>query len=229
MFQSSPAARGGRNPPVPTSSAHLSLFQSSPAARGGRNPRIARAFISSARFQSSPAARGGRNPDLPEQAHVATLVSILARRTRRAQPDASGRYCGATISFNPRPPHAAGATASQVLVPRHRLFQSSPAARGGRNRSPGPLFGIKGDVSILARRTRRAQPRAGRVADGGFHVSILSRRTRRTQPATISTFLGLLRFQSSPAARGGRNLDASVTVARESGFNPRPPHAAGAT
>jgi len=64
---------------------------------------------------------------------VSDLVSILARRTRRAQHFGSGQSA-TTITF-----------------------QSSPAARGGRNHQFLWNQFPSGGVSILARRTRRAQ------------------------------------------------------------------------
>ena len=208
LFQSSPAARGGRNRAEARSPAVTMSFQSSPAARGGRNFAGSGVRARTIEFQSSPAARGGRNHDAAVAGVPFGKVSILARRTRRAQLR-SGLYCmpGIVVSilarrtrwaqldrcvcrfsiagFNPRPPHAAGATLNTAITLNALEFQSSPAARGGRNLLLVQALRRPRVVSILARRTRRAQQ--GQI----FHYGIDDL------------------FQSSPAARGGRNAASS--------------------
>jgi len=114
-----------------------------------------------------------------------------------------------------------------------RWFQSSPAARGGRNAgtqldvpaadrfNPRPLHAAGAThadgaerprrvVSILARCTRRAQPARGAGRPRCHRVSILARCTRRAQPVKFAPERLTVLFQSSPAARGGRNSKSIV-------------------
>ena len=83
--------------------------------------------------------------------------------------------------FNPRPPHAAGAT-----------LPGRPSSRGCARFNPRPPHAAGATrrrrhrrrrrlVSILARRTRRAQPRSRSSLTILREVSILARRTRRAQ------------------------------------------------
>ena len=132
-------------------------------------------------------------------------VSILARRTRRAQPPNSPVTAVSQSRFNPRPPHAAGAT-----IGRERRI----AGATGFNPRPPHAAG--------ATRARRG----ARVAT---LVSILARRTRRAQLPRTVPGVGAYLFQSSPAARGGRNRRTCTCAGASTRFNPRPPHAAGAT
>ena len=178
-------------------------------------------------FQSSPAARDGRN-----------LAGYQDGRKRRC--------------FNPRPPHATGATylvfchsdceqvsilarrtrrAQHVAVGANALlteFQSSPAARDGRNRG----------WCRPPRHRACFNPRPPHATGATLHrplnidlapVSILARRTRRAQPRRSASRSRRLWFQSSPAARDGRNSPPGSHRRARGCFNPRPPHATGAT
>ena len=61
------------------------------------------------------------------------------------------------------------------------------------------------------------------------NVSILARRMRRAQPGFYPRIPMLFRFQSSPDACAGRNRATRRRCASRRGFNPRPTHAPGAT
>ncbi len=180
------------------------MFQSSPAARGGRNRLITCYAQPEKLFQSSPAARGGRN-----------------QRKEGGENNVQ--------RFNPRPLHAAGATGQHCgqVLPE----QVSILARCTRRaqRRPGSLCVPTVDVSILARCTRRAQPGDPLEFARCANVSILARCTRRAQLGAGHVAVTPAVFQSSPAARGGRNNGVSILTNTWSGFNPRPLHAAGAT
>ena len=199
---------------------HCGRFQSSPAARGGRNRRMSIAGAVFFSFNPRP-GRGDRR---------ARAVSILTRRTRRAQ-------------------HFHRSPGRPLLT-----FQSSPAARGGRNNSRAWCRVHRINVSIFARRTRRAQPRAPFGVGGLVRVSILARRTRRAQPRAPGPFpdqaaVSILarrtrRAQHARPVADARPLAVSILARRTrraqhalvghaerqlERFNPRPPHAAGAT
>ena len=123
-------------------------------------------------------------------------------------------------SFNPHPPREADATlaGSSTVSGQSIVFQSSPAPRGGCNfgrlRSCTALDHV---VSILTRPERRMQhgTQAATRAIGTNPVSILTRPERRMQrswrnaPSVIAMSLTAL-FQSSPAPRGGCNLDCDA-------------------
>ena len=107
-------------------------------------------------FQSSPDACAGRN-------------SVLVTRPARSR------------SFNPRPTHAPGATAN-CFAPGFPLgrFNPRPTHAPGATTAERPARALP-DVSILARRMRRAQHQPISSEDGRIAVSILARRMRRAQ------------------------------------------------
>ncbi len=142
VFQSSPAAtadvsilaRRERRAPQSglTHGAGAWTFQSSPAANGGRHCTARLVWATLGRFQSSPAANGGRHLVTRDAHEIGRIVSILARRERRAPPRV------------------------QVADVVRLLFQSSPAANGGRHALRRQCEVCDLAVSILARRERRA-------------------------------------------------------------------------
>ena len=205
-------------------------------------------------FQSTPADTGGRNQPLPRPRPL--------------------RGC-----FNPRPPIQAGETTAQVdMSLQHFPFQSTPADTGGRNGprwwprvawrcfnprppiqagetlAPAALFQHSRQVSIHARRYRRAKPPAASLyvprlsvfqstpADTGGrngialhsaierrHVSIHARRYRRAKQGMELHQVSINQFQSTPADTGGRNQHRCRTSQGSWSFNPRPPIQAGET
>ena len=210
-----------------TAACPMRCFNPRPLHAAGATSAAGRAPCGRSRFNPRPLHAAGATFERAGPAWHAR-VSILARCTRRAQPGMD--------------------TVHQAI----HAFQSSPAARGGRNLgfvagdgrlnrfNPRPLHAAGATparhlrqgcrrVSILARCTRRAQPPARHLRQGCQRVSILARCTRRAQPDQAGAWLKDCLFQSSPAARGGRNRCGHSPVSAPSCFNPRPLHAAGAT
>ena len=105
--------------------------------------------------------------------------------------------------FNPRPTHAPGAT--QQVQPEALLV----------------------DVSILARRMRRAQPGVSAEDRKYWDVSILARRMRRAQHLHAHVAGATTQFQSSPDACAGRNAPIVWTLNANVVFQSSPDACAG--
>ncbi len=157
------------------------------------------------------------------------------------------------LCFNPRPPRRAGATScwhrwfcdlgvSILARPEGRAlphsthnpafalkFQSSPAPKGGRYARRRPSRTGDRNVSILARPEGRALLAAEFSCNWSYNVSILARPEGRALPGAAVLRVVFIRFQSSPAPKGGRYPDLLVCRSRHRSFNPRPPRRAGAT
>ena len=133
------------------------MFQSTPADTGGRNlPR-----------RRSPPGHPCFNPRPP----------IPVGETRKNPRQAAHR-----CRFNPRPPIPAGEThAVQAWGVAHACFNPRPPIPAGETAGAHVLW-HQADVSIHARRYRRAKP------------------------GDVGPFLRHLEFQSTPADTGGRNM-----------------------
>ena len=131
-------------------------FQSSPDACAGRNQTICRLTNTPVEFQSSPDACAGRNTI--KSGSRPTLTGFNPRPTHAPGATAAAhREAPLDRRFNPRPTHAPGATRSaRRTTPSACSFNPRPTHAPG---ATGPPFALRTDqeVSILARRMRRAQ------------------------------------------------------------------------
>ena len=228
-FQSSPAARGGRNASLSERMEPCFCFNPRPLHAAGAT-RCSRARPGAGRrFNPRPLHAAGATSS-SMVAIYRSSVSILARCTRRAQHHPGGTL-PTVFEFQSSPAARGGRNLLNALLHEAVLeFQSSPAARGGRNTHEHAALIVVDDVSILARCTRRAQRRHAAHRLPIVEVSILARCTRRAQRVQLTEPKLSEQFQSSPAARGGRNsLRPGRPDSRSWCFNPRPLHAAGAT
>ena len=181
-----------------------SMFQSSPDACAGRNRAFSWRMRCYKMFQSSPDACAGRNAGRSTVRLNDLNVSILARRMRRAQPRAAITTSG-SIRFQSSPDACAGRNLdNRPISAPPASFNPRPTHAPGATRA-GELRGETQEVSILARRMRRAQPRSRRACSSGAA------------------------FQSSPDACAGRNRGRGCRRKCRRCFNPRPTHAPGAT
>ncbi len=193
---------------APSSSrTRLKVFQSSPAPKGGRYTALVRQPRTVTLFQSSPAPKGGRYLVLFGVYRYGKNVSILARPEGRALHNRRVLYAAGATSFNPRPPRRAGATPlAAALASTLRVFQSSPAPKGGRYWKTAQCSLLEDLVSILARPEGRA--------------------LRDTWTAKERYTLC---FNPRPPRRAGATPCVRLLIFWRISFNPRPPRRAGAT
>ena len=163
-----------------------------------------------------------------QHGHTPSLVCFNPRPTH-----APGATTPASVSewrngsFNPRPTHAPGATFRNV----RRTLPTEVSILARRMRRAQPLKPRSPDtfmrVSILARRMRRAQPLKPRSPDTFMRVSILARRMRRAQRGLAAALRPRDEFQSSPDACAGRNHHRSSHHAPNPQFQSSPDACAG--
>ena len=193
-FNPRPPIPAGETWPAKSGLSRLSMFQSTPADTGGRN-RVGSSQALQVGVVSIHARRYRRakRPGL-DGANDAARVSIHARRYRRAkQAVARVAVIGAAVSIHARRYRRAKPGNSELSTVTG-WFQSTPADTGGRNYRAGAGW----DPSACF--NPRPPIPAGETetfgfcrAIGVFHVSIHARRYRRAKPR--------LRQPTHPAAR----------------------------
>ena len=163
------------------------MFQSSPAARGGRNHTSACIASPASCFNPRPLhAAGATRPPQPHNTrtscfnprplHAAGATTMPARST-------SDDTC-----FNPRPLHAAGATPAVIHArPPRGCFNPRPLHAAGATRA-GRALPRLARVSILARCTRRAQR-----SRSNFLIRLSESEIFREPPATAPERVDLTR------------------------------------
>ena len=200
----------------------------------------------STKFQSTPAITGGRDQPPPSGENMFHVVSIHARHYWRARPALIVGSHWSPLSFNPRPPLLAGETfRGETVRLAFGLFQSTPAITGGRDakyamraivelwfQSTPAITGGRDIAGMLIAGVAHCfNPRppllAGETGAGAGErltliVSIHARHYWRARPSVSAAAPTPLKFQSTPAITGGRDIHSAGCPRPRFGFQSTP-------
>ena len=203
-FQSTPADTGGRNRSTGQRSWRDCRFNPRPPIQAGETLLTPWTAWGSSSFNPRPPIQAGETPVIAI-CRNSLRVSIHARRYRRAKRlgadlGAVGQAFQSTLADT----GGRNLVTLGVLTPR-QWFQSTPADTGGRNAFDAAAFIARVQVSIHARRYRRAKHSIKHAADDATMFQSTPADTGGRNLAPLHARWAHNWFQSTPADTGGRN------------------------